>query len=266
MESSMRASVQGIWNTIANTQQTHPTDRPDHPNHQPAEINQSTGDIRESSLTDQSVSYPNPSRYFPRSTRLNRDLVGGYARFVRQRMLDGSTGHLVTFVFDRIPGSRDRAMARMRDEVLRVYSTLVTRVHRKPREASTDDLPALLSVLDLPVHKRDRSMGPTSRCNGGPLHIHALVLMPPVSRMGEGLDEHFREKSNLYVTAAGSIQRVHAVRVMTEPDRVVDYVFKSVVNGRIPYDDALMVLPRSSGELHSVGPCHEPNAVSTAAR
>jgi hypothetical protein len=201
----------------------------------------------------------------PRGTRLNRDLIGGYAQLVRQRMSDGWTCYLVTFVFDRIPGSRDRVMARMRDEVLRVYSTLVTRVHRNPRAASTDDLPAFLSMMDLPVHKRDRSMGPISFCNGG-LHVHALVLMPPVSRMREGLDEHFRERSDLYITSTGSIQRVHAVPVTTEPDTVVDYVFKAVLNGRIPYDEALMVLPRSSGELGSARPCHEPDAVSVAVR
>lgn len=165
-------------------------------------------------------------------------------------MSDGWTCYLVTFVFDRLPGSRDRVMARMREEVLRVYSTLVTRVHRKPREASTDDLPALLSVMDLPVYKRDRSVAPTSFCNGG-LHVHALVLMLPASRMREGLDEHFREKSDLYVTQTGSIQRVHVVPVTTDPDRVVDYVFKAVLNGRIPYDDALMVLPRTPAELSS---------------
>jgi hypothetical protein len=268
MEMFMPAALQGIWNTIANTQhiqQTDPTDRPDHPNHQPAESNQQTGEIRRSSSTDPSVIRPNPSRYFPRGTRLNRDLVGGYAQFVKQRMSDGWTCYLVTFVFDRIPGSRDRVMTRMRDEVLRVYSTLVTRVHRNPRAASTGDLPALLSVADLPVYKRDRSMAPTSFCNGG-LHIHALVLMPPMSRMTEGLDEHFRDKSDLYVIPDGSIQRVHVVRVTTEPDRVVDYVFKAVLNRRIPYDEALMVLPRSSGELDSAGSCHEPDAVSVVVR
>jgi hypothetical protein len=105
--------------------------------------------------------------------------------------------------------------------------------------------------LDLPVYKRDRSMAPTFLCNGG-MHIHALVLMPPVSRMREGLDEHFQGKSDLYATRSGAIQRMHAVRVTTEPDRVVDYVFKSVLNGRLSYDEALMVLPRVRDELGPV--------------
>ncbi len=140
---SMPASLPGIWNTIANTQpiqQIHPTDRPDHPINQPAESNQPTGDGRR----PPSVIHPNPSGYFPRGTRLNRDLVGGYAQFVRLRISDGWTGYLVTFVFDRLPGSRDRVTASIRDEVLRVYSTLVTRVHPPEVKLRPRDLKLLL--------------------------------------------------------------------------------------------------------------------------
>jgi hypothetical protein len=32
-------------------------------------------------------------------------------------------------------------------------------------------------------------------------------------------------------------------------ERVVDYVLKTVLNGRLSYDEAVLVLPRSRGEL-----------------
>lgn len=55
----------------------------------------------------------------------------------------------------------------MRNEVRRVYSTLLTRVHRKPRTASNDELPVLLGAVDLPVYERDKTSGPMVLCNGG---------------------------------------------------------------------------------------------------
>jgi hypothetical protein len=33
--------------------------------------------------------------------------------------------------------------------------------------------------------------------------------------------------------------------------RVVDYVLKTVLNGRLSYDEAVLVLPRSRGELET---------------
>jgi hypothetical protein len=136
----------------------------------------------------------------------------------------------------------------MKDEVQRVYSTLLTRVHRKPRTASTDELPLLIGVMDLPVYKRDRASGPMVLCNGG-LHVHALMLMPPASRLKESLADHFRDKPDLYAGSGRSIQRIDVRPVVSDHGRVVDYVLKTVLNGRLSYDEAVLVLPRSRGEL-----------------
>jgi hypothetical protein len=67
------------------------------------------------------------------------------------------------------------------DELQRVYSTLVTRVYRKPRTASPDELPVLIGAADLPVYKRDRGSSPLVPCNGG-RHFHALLLLLPRAR------------------------------------------------------------------------------------
>ena len=40
-------------------------------------------------------------------------------------------------------------------------------------------------------------------------------------------------------------------RVVEDHERVVDYVLKTVLNGRLAYDEAVLVLPRSRGELES---------------
>jgi hypothetical protein len=92
-----------------------------------------------------------------------------------------------------------------------VYSTLLTRVHRKPKTASTDELPVLIGVKYLPVYKRAKASGPMGSCNGG-LHLHALLLVPPASRLKGSLIDHFQEKPELYVGPGGSIRRSHVRR------------------------------------------------------
>jgi hypothetical protein len=184
----------------------------------------------------------------PIGSQAKADLVDGYTQLVSDRVRAGRSCHLVTILFSRLPGPRSAVISRMKDEVQRVYSTLLTRVHRKPRTASTDELPLLIGVMDLPVYKRDRASGPMVLCNGG-LHVHALMLMPPASRLKESLADHFRDKPDLYAGSGRSIQRIDVRPVVSDHGRVVDYVLKTVLNGRLSYDEAVLVLPRSRGEL-----------------
>jgi hypothetical protein len=85
-------------------------------------------------------------------------------------------------------------------------------------------------------------------CNGGP-HVHALMLMPPTSRLKGSLADHFREKREQYVGSGRSALRIDVRPVTHDHRRVVDYVFKTVLNGRLAYDEAVLVLPRSRTEL-----------------
>ena len=186
----------------------------------------------------------------PIGSHAKADLVDGYTQLVTDRARAGWSCNLVTFVFSQLPGSRTAVINRMKDEVHRIYSTLLTRVHRKPRTASTDELPVLIGAMDLPVYKRDKASGPMVNCNGG-LHVHALLLMPPVSRLKGSLTDHFREKQELYVGPGRAALRIDIRPVVEDHRRVVDYVLKTVLNGRISYDEAVLVLPRARGELET---------------
>ena len=136
----------------------------------------------------------------------------------------------------------------MKAQVQRVYSILLTRIHRKPRTAPTGELPVLVGALDLPVYKGDRSLTPQVVCNNG-WHFHAIILLPPRSRLKKPLADHFQNNSDLYAGAAKSVERIHVVPVTYSHERVVDYVLKTVLNGRLSYDEAVLVLPRSRREL-----------------
>ena len=152
-------------------------------------------------------------------------------------------------MFAQIAGPRPVVIDRMKDEVQRVYSTLLTRVHRRPKTASADELPVFIGAIDLPVYKRDRSSSPSVRCNGG-LHCHALVLLPPVTRLNGSLIDHFDCHQATYVRSAKSIERIHIRHVLNNHGHVVDYVLKTILKGRLSYDEAMIVLPRARTEFN----------------
>lgn len=209
-------------------------------------------------ITDHQASNPNQpaiqiGQYNSRNGAdpINRHLVRGYTEMVTDRIDDGWTGNLVTFLFSQLPGTRSAVINQMKDEIQRVYSTLVTRVHRKPRTASPDDLPVMIAAADLPVHKRDRSSSPTVLCNGG-LHFHAVLLTPPRSRLNGSVEEHFRSNHGLYCGRRGAISAIHVRPVTDDHERVVDYVFKTILRCSVPYDEGVLLLPRASQEIASV--------------
>ncbi len=167
---------------------------------------------------------------------------------VIDRVDDGWSSHLLTFMFSQLPGPRGAVIQSMKDELHRVYSTLVTRTHRKPRTASADELPVLIGAADLPVYKRDRDTSPLVLCNGG-LHFHALLLVPPDTRLDAPVEDHFRANAEMYLGKRRSIATLD-VRPVTEGHaRVVDYLFKTVLRGRVSYDEGVLVLPRTRSEL-----------------
>ncbi|KJC57513.1 hypothetical protein UP10_28440 [Bradyrhizobium sp. LTSPM299] len=146
---------------------------------------------------------------------------------IADRLDDGWSAYLVTLTFQHLVGPRHVVLARMRDEVQRIYSTLVTYVHRRPRTAPTDELPVLIGVADLPVTKRDKAKSP-SYCNGG-LHFHAILVLPPCSRLKGSVVNHFTSNADRYAGPNGFVANVHVAPVTHDIHRVTDYVFKSVI-------------------------------------
>ena len=174
--------------------------------------------------------------------------LDGYSHMITDRVREGWSPYLLTVMFTQLPGPRHVVIDHMRDALHRLYSQLVTRVHRKPRTAASDELPVLIGVFDLPVYKRDRSSSPLVPCNGG-VHFHAVVLVPPTSRLRGSLVDHMAEHTDLYVN--GRVQRIDVRPVTDRHEWLTDYVFKTVKKGRISYDDAMLVLPRSRSELEA---------------
>jgi hypothetical protein len=203
-------------------------------------------------ITDQQTEHPaltnrSNNLHHKRYDLSDRGLVHGYTEMVTDRTRDGWSCSLLTFLFPKLPGSRPAVIDLMKDEIQGFYSTLVTRTHRKPRTASPDELPLLIAVADLPVYKRDKTSSPMVLCNGG-LHFHGLLLVPAVSRLNEPVEEHIRIRRNLYLRGLADL---HVRPVTHGYDSVVDYAFKTVLRGRVSYDEGTLLLPRSVREVES---------------
>jgi hypothetical protein len=149
-------------------------------------------------------------------------------------------------MFARLPGNPAAVVGQMRDEATRVFSALITRVARDPRR-SAGSLPIMIAAPDTPVPKRDKPAGDEIALNGG-LHMHAVLLVPPRSRLRTSVEDHFRLNAGLYLRDRSRLDRVDVRPITHTPERAVDYALKAVRRGRVAYDDVL-ILPRAVAEL-----------------
>lgn len=185
---------------------------------------------------------------FEHAKQLQRRLTTGFSEIMDDRANNGCSLDLITILFDEMKGSKSRISDQMRDQISRLYSTFVTRVHRSPTTAPTHRLPLLVGALDLPVYKRNRLSAPTVSPNDG-LHFHGILIVPPNSRLKGTVSDHFRLHFGLYGTDPGGIARIDVRPVVDDRAGVMNYVLKTVGNGRLSYDDAIVILPRSKSEL-----------------
>ena len=181
------------------------------------------------------------------------ELVAGYSRMIEDRFNAGWSCDLLTVLFKRLNGFQSTPADQMKDQVQKLYRTFVTRVNRKPKKSPTENLPLLIGALDLPVYKKDRTTAPPVLLNDG-LHFHGLIMVPPHSRLQESVVEHFAVHDDLYAGDTTGIDRIDVRSITHSRKYVLDYVFKTIGNHRLTYDDAIVVLPRSRTELpdHSI--------------
>ena len=183
----MSGQFRGNWSSTSNptaanstaANQTTETDNSDQSNRYKTNRHESETDQPAHSIKSQ-PQIPEFDRIC-RVDPITRQQANGYAQLVIARTNDGWSCHLLTFPFIQLPGPRGAVIQAMKGELQRVYSTFVTRTHRKPRSTPSDELPVLIGAADLQVYKKDSRSSPLILCNGG-LHFHGLLLVPPDNR------------------------------------------------------------------------------------
>jgi hypothetical protein len=167
-------------------------------------------------------------------------------QMVQSRMNDGWDAYFVTFMFRPLSGSHSSIVIRMNHAIEQYYATFLTRVVRRP--LSKCEKPILIAMADFPVRKRkNKSSISDVKINDG-LHFHAILLIPPKSRLKTSVKEHFRENEAMYLKNRQLIDRIDIESIVTKsPDRVTDYMFKSLKRG-LSYDRHILILPKASSE------------------
>jgi hypothetical protein len=133
--------------------------------------------------------------------------------------LRGWNTHLVTFMFNHIPGSSAVKLELMQDSVCRSYSKLVTSVVRKPNSIhQLFDRPRMITAPGYPIYKHK----------------------------WDDIASHVARKLFLYRKLP--LRSIESKLVKTDLFRVPDYIMKSVKRGRCRWEDVLC-LPKSSSEL-----------------
>jgi hypothetical protein len=188
-----------------------------------------------------------------------------YERWIADMMgrHDEWTAYLVTFMFNDLPGSTGSRPRQMAKEIEHFYTTLITRVTRRPnRGVNVERCPRLFALPDLP-RRGSRSSSDDVAVNDG-LHFHGVLLLPTGSRLKCGLGEHVAANRGLYLGSHGRLRDIHIVEITSDPERVAGYVFK-LWKWNPEFGDHHVVLPRSRSELDGRanaaggGPCDSTN-------
>jgi hypothetical protein len=174
------------------------------------------------------------------------ELTKEYDDFVQSKIDAGWLPYLITFMFRALSGGCSSKLSQMKREIERFYSIFLTRVVRRPN--SKRDKPILIGMADFPVLKwKNKSSISDVKINDG-LHFHAILLIPPKSRLRISVEEHFEENSDKYLGDRKVLDRIDFEPITTETSyRVTDYVFKSMKRGW-SYDEHVLILPKASSE------------------
>ena len=176
-------------------------------------------------------------------------IVRGYQEFVEEMVQEGWTPYVLTFMFNQINGSPTTVLTRMGKELERIYATMLTRIIRNPTSASAiGQLPIWIGCPDFPVPRHSRQSLASVTINEG-LHVHAIAIIPPKSRLKEPLSTHLRTNQGLYVGHRKMVSLIRADLIDSSPGYVTGYVLKSIYRRRCD-TDRILVFPRSLTELN----------------
>ncbi|ESX43424.1 hypothetical protein X761_33030 [Mesorhizobium sp. LSHC424B00] len=183
--------------------------------------------------------------------KMIEDLTYGYTSMVEERMVCGATATLLTFQFNHLSGSTSTVNKKMQETVEKVYSQILTRCFKKPKNIPTIKMPFWICTPDYPVFKRHKDNFRTIVNNDG-RHIHVIAVMPPDTRMTQTLDDHFHHEQFRY---SGYKPRplwcLDSQPITHDLSFVVDYGRKGIKTPRVGFDGQF-ILPRTHSEMESL--------------
>ena len=152
-------------------------------------------------------------------------------------VFDGWNAYYVNFMFHHISGIPRHRFAVMRNEVERVYSTMVTRIVRKPNSLERlDNLPRFIGCEDKPVPKNNKSSLRDVTVNDG-THINGVFPFPLKSRLRKHPIDLIGDNQKYYIPEGGPLLRIHLTPLHVTLNKAADYTFKAIKRGWVKEED-----------------------------
>ena len=167
-------------------------------------------------------------------------LAAEYSKWIAEKTVETineGDAHFVTFMYHPLPGTQTNKIERMGQDIERIYNRLLTRCVRNPRsELYRDKRPILFASPDLPVYKRNKDSMESIIINDG-LHMHAIIIMRPGTRLKETLVDHFFKNDEGYRSNTW-IRTIHVLPIDKTPEKVSAYALKAI---RRHFDESAVI-------------------------
>jgi hypothetical protein len=181
-----------------------------------------------------------------RSNQIHQ-LTGGYGQIAADLVAEGWSPFLLVLKYRHLGGRRSSVIAQMHREAERAYGWILSRVWRHPYAAGRQALlPRWILAPDVPVAKRAKVSLRSPLPNDG-LHLQGVAVLPPGSRLREGLDMHLAREGGRYCPQGGALIALHATPITSDLAYVHRYNFKAMPRGRAN-EDEILLLPHAASE------------------
>ena len=175
--------------------------------------------------------------------------LDAYGTWIQEMVRDGWNAYFTNFMFRQISGSPKRRVAIMRDEVERIYSTLLTQIERDPTSPKRlQYLPRFFGCEDRAVYKKSKATKQGVSPNGGS-HINGMFLFPWKSRLRKHPIDLIGDNKKYYIPEGGPLLNIHFTPAHHTPEKIVDYTFKAIKRGWVDEED-MIILPKSLSEIN----------------
>lgn len=182
------------------------------------------------------------------SELLPKRLTVAYGIWIEEMVAEGWNAYFTNFTFRPIYAKPADRFTIMRNEVERVYSTIVTRVERKPTSPKKlNHLPRFIGCEDKPVPKTNKVSLRDVKVNDGS-HINGVFLFPVKSRLQKHPIDLIGDNKQYYIPEGGPLLRIHFTPLHFTLTKATDYTFKAIKRGWVREED-IIILPKALSEV-----------------
>jgi hypothetical protein len=169
--------------------------------------------------------------------------IKAYQQWLEDLHAKGWLLYYGTIHFNQLNHSTAIKLKLVQNEAERIYHLLLTNIIRNPMKKHQTDLPLLIGCPDRPVAKHKPTARFAEMVPNEAMHYQFALSVPPINRLRVPLEQHVREKMEIYLGRHGVVSRFDLrpfPRVKNQ--RIADYLFKHIKRGTYAIDD-ILILP-----------------------